>query len=113
MVRRTLHITICRVQLKIMLRGKFIALNVHCCLFKKKRLKIYELSFQQVRNSPEVRKRTSNYTQGNKKKIYVKAETNGTVSKYFTCVLILKTTFCVWYYDYHLFANEVSRAQRD
>lgn len=85
------------------------------CLFKKKkRLKINELSFQQVRNSPEVRKRTSNYTQGNKKKIYIKAKTNETVSKYFTCVnLILKMTFCVWYYNYHIFVNEVSRAQRD
>lgn len=61
MIRRILHIKICGIQLKVMPRGKFIAFNRYILKKQKKeRLKINELSFQEVRNSPiqEVRKRT-------------------------------------------------------
>lgn len=57
-----LHIKICGMWLKSMLRGKFIALNIYIKKKKKERLKINELSFQEVRNSSvqEVRKGTVN-----------------------------------------------------
>lgn len=56
-----LHIKICGMWLKSMLRGKFIALNIYIEK-EKERLKINKLSFQEVRNSSveEVRKGTVN-----------------------------------------------------
>lgn len=56
-----LHIKICGMWLKSMLRGKFIALNIYIKK-EKERLKINKLSFQEVRNSSvqEVRKGTVN-----------------------------------------------------
>lgn len=56
-----LHIKICGMRLKSMLRGKFIALNIYIKK-EKERLKINKLSFQEVRNSSveEVRKGTVN-----------------------------------------------------
>lgn len=58
---RMLHIKICGMWLKSMLRGKFIALNIYIKK-EKERLKINKLSFQEVRNSSvqEVRKGTVN-----------------------------------------------------